>query len=786
MRLLRIGLQGELTFTDNLIEGKVAIPPYAILSHRWEDDHNNEVNHKDMRKQRGAQKPGWRKIKFCAERAKRDGLEYFWVDTCCIDRKDAAELTESINSMFRWYKNAEKCYVYLADVSSGCIAANEPSRSTWKLEFRNSNWFTRGWTLQELIAPLVVEFFSSDSAYLGNKESLAETIHEITRIPIRAFQGALLPEFSVEERISWSERRMTSRGEDRAYSLLGILAISIPVIYGEGEKNALERLRSEISLRSPSRVLEQLPIAEGAAFDSHANEHIPQCLLNTRTEVLREIVEWAQNPVSRTIYWLNGMAGTGKSTISRTLATKFSRSGALGATFFFKKGEADRGGMSKLLTTIVSQLIQRVPEIGGHVQAAMDADPTIISKAMREQFEKLVMLPVSKVPLGAATYPTRLVIIDALDECERVEDINILIKLLSSAKTANNLRLKFFLTSRPELPIRLGFKAVNGTYQDFILHGVADAIIEHDLAIYFKHKLDQIRQDFNLSTSEDRHLSTSWPTETDLHILVQMAVPLFIFAATVCLFVADRKGGNPNKKLQRVLKFQLTQGSRFDATYKPVLEQLIIDLPSEEQRDILLQFRKIVGPIVVLESPLCLHPLARLLDISTDDILDILDSLHSVLHIPSSQEQPIKLLHLSFRDFLVDPTRHDDAFWVDEKEVHRELASRCLYLLNGSLRNNICQVQAPGALASSIPSHHINASLASELQYACRFWTNHLQQSGTSGLHTNAVWKFLSSHFLQWLEALSWLGRLSESLRIVKVLQALFPVSVWHEYVGLY
>lgn len=290
MRLLQITPQGDLAFTKDLIEEKDDIPPYAILSHTWDVDHDEEVTYKNVKKQKGAQKRGYGKIHFCAEQAKHDGLQHFWVDTCCIDKTNAAELSESINSMFRWYQRAAKCYVYLSDVSSEIASEDEPPRSTWKQELRSSKWFTRGWTLQELLAPSGVEFFSLEQERLGNKQSLSQTIHEITGIPIRALEGTPLSKFSAEERMSWSKPRTTSRKEDKAYSLLGLLSISMIVNYGEGEQNAFDRLRSEISIRSPSRVLEKLPVADGAAYDSHANEHDIQCHPGTRTEVLREIL----------------------------------------------------------------------------------------------------------------------------------------------------------------------------------------------------------------------------------------------------------------------------------------------------------------------------------------------------------------------------------------------------------------------------------------------------------------------------------------------------------------
>jgi hypothetical protein len=200
----------------------------------------------DLKDGTGKAKSGYKKIRFCGEQARRDGLQYFWVDTCCIDKSSSAELSEAIISMFRWYSNAAKCYVYLLDISRPAFDVDKFNQQPWELAIRKSRWFTRGWTLQELLAPVSVEFFLKDWEQLGDKKSLEQYIHEITGIPVKALQGSPLSNFSVTERLLWAEKRETTREEDKAYSLLGIFNIQIPVLYGEGRENAFKRLREEI------------------------------------------------------------------------------------------------------------------------------------------------------------------------------------------------------------------------------------------------------------------------------------------------------------------------------------------------------------------------------------------------------------------------------------------------------------------------------------------------------------------------------------------------------------
>lgn len=238
MRLLKVQDSGNISITEDLHHN---VPPYAILSHTWTTD-DQEVTINDIKEQGAQTKDGYRKIDFCRKQALKDGLQYFWVDTCCIQQSSDAELTRSINSMFRWYRDAEKCYVYLSDVSADFDGSN----SKWDDDFRRSRWFTRGWTLQELIAPRSVEFFSSEGKLLGNKKSLVKQLHAITKIPVSALQGTPLSEFSIDERMLWSENRETKLAEDKAYCLFGIFDIHMPLIYGEGQEHAYRRLKKKL------------------------------------------------------------------------------------------------------------------------------------------------------------------------------------------------------------------------------------------------------------------------------------------------------------------------------------------------------------------------------------------------------------------------------------------------------------------------------------------------------------------------------------------------------------
>ncbi len=214
-------------------------PLYAILSHTWGAD---EVTFKDLRSGRPEeyqQKQGWRKITESARYASSRGWSHIWVDTCCIDKSDITELSEAINSMFHWYERAQVCYAYLADVPPMKSAGKHP----WKWSFRSSRWFTRGWTLQELLAPSFLEFLDSDWNLIGSRDEWVDEIERATGIEVK--QLANFQQCCIATKLSWAAHRQTTRVEDRAYSLLGLLGVHMPLIYGEGER-AFARLQLEL------------------------------------------------------------------------------------------------------------------------------------------------------------------------------------------------------------------------------------------------------------------------------------------------------------------------------------------------------------------------------------------------------------------------------------------------------------------------------------------------------------------------------------------------------------
>ena len=244
MRLLNVKSLELEAFNEN------AAPSYAILSHTWGSD-KDEVSYEELSNGSVNQKAGYRKIRQASAVAAQRGLSYIWIDTCCIDKSSSSELSETINSMFRWYKNSEVCFAYLEDVP----AIQNGRRSTQENDFKKSRWFTRGWTLQELLAPRSVIFFSRNWQQIGSKIDMATQISQITNIDKRALRDLrYVQSTSLAKRMSWAANRQTTREEDIAYCLLGIFGVNMPLLYGEGP-SAFVRLQEEIMKASTDQSL---------------------------------------------------------------------------------------------------------------------------------------------------------------------------------------------------------------------------------------------------------------------------------------------------------------------------------------------------------------------------------------------------------------------------------------------------------------------------------------------------------------------------------------------------
>jgi hypothetical protein len=510
--------------------------------------------------------------------------------------------------------------------------------------------------------------------------------------------------------------------------------------------------------------LSKLPHAAQAAFNSSDNQHNPLCLQNTRVDVLNQIRAWADGDDEKCIFWLNGMAGTGKSTIARTIASEYYNQKRLGANFFFSRDTEDRSHSRMFFTTVAVQLARISSVLKEYICKAIAEHNDIDNQSLQDQWKHLILQPLSKLVANSCPSPLVLVV-DALDECNSDKDVREILQLLVKAESLKPIKLRVFVTSRPETPIRLGFRNMPRIlHQDLVLNDVPQEIIDHDIAIYFRQEL------------EDIELSAQ-----SIGCLIEKACGLFIWAATVCRYIKDSKRV-ASKRLSVILQGGKTGKNpekELDQIYtKILLDSISGDYDDEEKEELFDLFRRIVGTIVVLFNPLTTKALSKLLNISRQDIKQTLDDLHSVLEVPESQAHSIRLLHPSFCDFLLAKERcQDPQLWVDEKEAHRVLADSCLRLMTNKLVRDICSLRVPSTLVKDVQSNWIVQCLSAELQYACRYWVQHLRSSESSLPDNGQVHGFLQEHLLHWLEALSLIKKTSEGVLAIISLESLVVVS---------
>ncbi|SLM35514.1 WD40/YVTN repeat-like-containing domain [Lasallia pustulata] len=346
-------------------------------------------------------------------------------------------------------------------------------------------------------------------------------------------------------------------------------------------------------------LLSHLPYAVDAPFNTYSRQHDPTCLPDTRVDLLREIYTWADGKDGRFIYWLNGLAGTGKSTIARTVARKYFENGQLGASFFFSRGGGDVGHASKFFTTIAVQLARKSQSLQRYIGDAVRKNADIATQSLGDQWRQVVLRPLSK--LSGDSYPSSyILVIDALDECDNDDDIQTILKLLAEAQTFQTIRLRVLLTSRPEIPIRHGFYQIpEAEHQSFVLHHISPSIIDHDITVFLKYNLGLIGQ-------KKPSLSASWPGEGTVKQLVQIASGLFIWAATACRFIQEaERVFLIRKRLAAILQIGSSivgeQPEKYlNEIYTTVLRHSIPAKYSEEEKEeFLSMLRDILGSITL-------------------------------------------------------------------------------------------------------------------------------------------------------------------------------------------
>jgi len=418
----------------------------------------------------------------------------------------------------------------------------------------------------------------------------------------------------------------------------------------------------------------------------------------------------------QSIYVLHGVAGIGKSTVSKSIAESAVVRGVLGASFFFSRSEENRKTARSLFPTLAHQLSLHNREFSRRLSTALEVDCGATESNLQAQFSSFLAQPLR---LLAAEQDPILLVIDALDECEDKDALTVLGILAREIPRLS--RLKVFITTRPERHIRNEL-AKYGTHEQFCLQDIEQSIVEADIRLYLRSRLSQeeVRQ------ALPEFPPPPWqPTSQQMDTLVRMSGKLFIIAATAATFVLDGKRLAPKEQLEILLSGlspRDSSGSRHTFLDNMYLQILRAACPKPVGSWV-GRFQIIVGTITLLQDPLPCNALADLLGIDASEIVTTLSNLHS-LFAPGAKDQIFRIHHKSFPDFITDPDRRGRScvFYIDQAAHHFRVAKRCLIVMNSNLGRHRKRPEWNEDPAQ----HHQHDVISPHLIYACTYWASHL------------------------------------------------------------
>ena len=754
MRLLQPNETGGFSLTDDLPEDR--LPPYAILSHRWLAD-TEEPTFEDLVHGTGKEKLGYEKLQFCGEQARQDKIAHFWVDTCCINKANKAELAHAIKCMFRWYQSASVCYVYLWDVSSRPAGFGDASSTRWReQEWRNSEWFTRAWTLQELLAPRALQFFTREAQELGDKRSLEGPLHEITGIPRSALQGTPLSEFTVQDRLSWTTTRKSSLEEDKAYSLLGIFDVDIAPLYGSGTGQAFTRLMEELDRRE--KCIRDIFLTDPRKDKKRIEETKGGLLNDCYRWVLEnpDFQQWRKSMQSQ-LLWIKGDPGKGKTMLLCGIINELQnhKIESNGLSYFFCQASDSRlNNATAVLRGLIYLLIDRRPSLASHVQE----DYSRAGKTLFEDTNAWVTL--SKIFVQMLQDPklnTALLAIDALDEC--MVDLENLLDLIAQTSSMS-APVKWIVSSRnwPSIKERLGRAGQKVTLNlELNALSVANAV-----GAFIEYKVLQL-------TEQKKY--TDKTRAGVLRYLSFNADNTFLWVALVCQYLAKTPRWDT---LASLVRFP----PGLDSLYIRMLEQVC----DSDYTDLC---KRVLATVATVYRPITLEELTTLVE-EVEDLSDDLASVEDIIDLCGSfltvREHTVYFVHLSVKDFLL-AAGSNKIFPSGKEEVHYNIFSRSLHILTRTLERDMYNLSAPGYPIEKVEVPDPDPLVT--VHYSCIYWINHLCAWNTmlSDDSTNAVpisavviENFLRTKYLYWIEALSLDQGMSECVLAMARLEAFVQV----------
>jgi len=481
---------------------------------------------------------------------------------------------------------------------------------------------------------------------------------------------------------------------------------------------------------------------------------------------------WAKNPQDRNVFWLNGLAGTGKSTIAQSFSEAVANEGFLGASFFCSREYLNRKELKNIFPTLAYQLAWRYPHFRSHITTSIKKDPTIAHTSLISQLENLLVIPLSGENISC------VIVVDALDECIDDQPASAILSVLG--QFAKQLPLvKFFITGRPEPRIRTGFRLplLQPLTQIFLLHQVESSSVNNDIQLYLTQRLTTIAKQ-----RSDIDLPNPWPRDCEIEALTKKSSGLFIFASTLARFI-ESEHHEPNKRLELVVSEanNTTHEGRagIDFLYSQVLLQAFSGVHGSEVFD---NMRQVLGAIVLAFNPLSRRELSTIISVSTTLISTTLRHLHSVIVVPPDEFREIRVFHKSFSDFLQDPQRcADPRFHIDPTTYHGDMVLSCLKLVK-KLERNPCSLP-PFMMNQDVFNlpQLLGDKLGGGLQYACSYWAKHLKLSPTSGDYINKV-IVLATCMLEsatvWIEVMSLENHLEEAIH------SMYSLLDWHNRVS--
>ena len=492
------------------------------------------------------------------------------------------------------------------------------------------------------------------------------------------------------------------------------------------------------------------------------------CLKGTREAVLDEIESWSKDYKLSPVYWLNGLAGTGKSTIAQTIAERLFADGRLGASFFCSRYFEDRSNLHYIFPTLAIQLAHVYPEFRSILVPFVRSQPGIVHESLYNQMESLIVRPLSTLDI------TVVIIIDALDECLDEEPQSAILSVLGRLVEGIS-NAKFLITGRPEPRIKSGFRLglLRPLTDVFVLHEVDPYVVNMDIRLFFQHGLCEIAKRQGMDQD-------GWPTEKQLDLLCERAGGLFVYAVATLKFLdhsftplseqldlITRAPGSTTHEGQAKLQLGATLDSLYLSTFKTAFSRT----NTGDDNTV----RSVIGAVVLAVNPLSPSAIAVLVNLGQKQVINLLQLVQSLLKLSEDPDSPVLPFHKSFSDFITNPIRCPDRrFHIPLRTGHLNLALNCLKLMNDSLCFNLLSLPSY-ALNSEVEDlrGRIDGAISKALSYACKSWCNHLAEVREDfPVIIPTLQRFLQERFLGWLEVLSVTGSVSHA---VVALEKLVP-----------